>query len=132
MRAVWVSLLVLGLAEVSACHRSSGVYSKAAVEEAVAEHLKHRPGVVFENMTVEVSDVTFKGDTAEATVKLRSKQTPNLAVAVLYKLQRAGHGWRVESTSAATMPGASPHGEAPSAAPLPTAGPSDLAPQPSH
>ena len=59
MRAVVMSLLVLGLAGSAACNRLSGVRSKAAVQEAVEEHLKQQPNVVFQNMTVEVGDVAF-------------------------------------------------------------------------
>jgi uncharacterized protein YhdP len=125
-----MSLVVLGLAGSAACHRLSGVHSKAAVQEAVEEHLKQQPNVVFQNMTVEVGDVSFNGDTAEAQVKFRSKQAPNLAVGMLYKLRRAGNGWQVESTSMATMPGTTPHGN--TATPSPSTNPTDIGPQPSH
>jgi uncharacterized protein YhdP len=132
MRAVVMSLVVLGLAGSPACHRLSGVHSKAAVQEAIEEHLKQRPNVVFQNMTVEVGDVTFNGDTAEAQVKFRSKQAPNLAVGMLYKLRRAGNGWQVESTSTATMPGTTPHGNTAGPTPSPSTNPTDIGPQPSH
>jgi uncharacterized protein YhdP len=132
MRAVVMSLVVLGLAGSVACHRLSGVHSKAAVQEAIEQHLKQQPNVVFQNMTVEVGEVTFNGDTAEAQVKFRSKQAPSLVVGVLYKLRRAGNGWRVESTSAATMPGTTPHGHAAGPMPSSSANPSDIAPRPSH
>ena len=130
MRAVVMSLVVLGLAGSPACHRLSGVHSKAAVQEAIEEHLKQRPNVVFQNMTVEVGDVTFNGDTAEAQVKFRSKQAPNLAVGMLYKLRRAGNGWQVESASSASMPGTAPHGN--TTAPMPPASPPETSLQPSH
>jgi len=132
MRALVMSLVVLGLAASAACHRLSGIHSKAAVQEAIEEHLKQQSNVVLQNMTVEVGDVTFNGDNAEAQVKFRSKQAPNLAVGMLYKLRRAGNGWQVESTSTAAMPGTSPHGNTPAPAPLPSANPTDIAPQPSH
>ena len=132
MRAVWASVLLLAVAGTAACRRSGGIQSKAAVQAAIEEHLKQRPNVVFQNMTVEVGEVTFNGDTAQAMVKLRSKQAPSLAVGVFYKLRRAGNGWQVESTSTASMPGASPHGDTTSAPPPPTTSPAGLEPLPSH
>jgi hypothetical protein len=131
MRAVVMSLVVLGLAGSAACHRLSG-NSKAAVQEAIEKHLKQQPSIVFQNMTVEIGEVTFNGDTAEAQVKFRSKQAPNLAVGMLYKLRRAGNGWQVESTSAASMSGTTPHGNTATPAPSPSTNPTDIGPQPSH
>jgi uncharacterized protein YhdP len=132
MRAVVMSLLVLGLAGSAACNRLSGVHSKTAVQEAIEEHLKQQPNVVFQNMTVEVGDVAFSGDTAEAQVKFRSKQAPNLAVGVQYKLRRSGNGWKVESTSTASMLGTTPHGNTAAPTPSPSKNPTDMGPQPSH
>jgi hypothetical protein len=127
-----MSLLVLGLAGSAACNRSSGVHSKAAVQEAIEEHLKQQPNVVFQNMTVEVGEVAFSGDTAEAQVKFRSKQAPNMAVGVQYKLRRSGNGWKVESTSTTSMPGTTPHGNTAGPTPSPSTNPTDMSPQPSH
>ena len=132
MRAVVMSLLVLGLAGSAACNRLSGVHSKAAVQEAIEAHLKQQPNVVFQNMTVEVGEVAFSGDTAEAQVKFRSKQAPDLAVGVQYKLRRSGNGWKVESTSTTSMPGTTPHGDTAGPTPSPSTNPADIGPQPSH
>ncbi len=132
MRAVEMSLLVMALAGLSACNRSSGANSKAAVQQAIEEHLKQRPNVVLQNMTVEVGDVTFSGDTAQAEVKFRSKESPSLAVGVLYKLRRTGNAWQVESTSSMSMPGTSPHGNAGASMPPSPANSSGVGPQPSH
>ena len=132
MRAVVISLVILGLAGSTACRRSSELQSKAAVQEAIEEHLRQQPNVVFQNMTMEVGDVAFRGDTAEAQVKFRSKEAPNLAVGVQYKLRRSGNGWKVESTSSASMGGTAPHGGVAGSMPSPSANPTDIAPQPSH
>ena len=132
MRAVVMSLLVLGLTGSAACNRVSVVHSKAAVQEAIEEHLKQQPNVVFQNMTVEVGDVAFSGDTAEAQVKFRSKQAPELAVGMLYKLRRAGSGWQVESTSTASMPGTTSHGNTAGPMPPASANPAEPSLQPSH
>jgi hypothetical protein len=132
MRAVVMSLVVLGLAGSAACNWLSGVNSKAAVQEAIEEHLKQQPNVVLQNMTVEVGDVAFSGDTAEAQVKFRSKQAPDMVVGVQYKLRRSGNGWRVESTSTVSMPGMTPHGNTAGPIPSPSTNPTDIGPQPSH
>jgi uncharacterized protein YhdP len=132
MRAVVMGLVVLGLAGSGACHRLSGDHSKAAVQEAIEQRVRQQPNVVFQNMTVEVGDVTFNGDNAEAQVKFRSKQAPNLAVGMVYKLRKAGNGWQVISTSSATMFGTTPHGNTASPTPSPSTNPTDLGPQPSH
>jgi len=132
MRVLAVGLVVVVWAGLAACNRLSGVHSKAAVQEAIEEHLKQQPKVVFQNMTVEVGDVAFSGDTAEAHVKFRSKQAPNLAVGVLYKLRRSGNRWNVESASTIGMTGTTPHGNTAGPTPSPTTNPTDIGPQPSH
>jgi hypothetical protein len=132
MRAAVMSLVVLGLAGLATCHRLGGIHTKAAVQEAIEEHLKQQPNVFFQNMTVEVGDVTFSGDTAVAQVRFRSKQAPNLAVGMVYRLRKAGDRWRVESTATASMPGTSPHGNIAAPTPSPSANPTDIGPQPSH
>jgi hypothetical protein len=83
-------------------------------------------------MTVEVGDVAFRGDTAEAQVKFRSKQAPNMVVGVQYTLRRSGNGWKVESTSTVSMPGTTPHGDTAGPTPPPSTNPADIGPQPSH
>ena len=132
MRTAVMSLVVLGLAGSAACHRLRGIHSKAAVQEAIEEHLKRQPNVVFQNMTVEVGDVSFSGDSAVAQVKFHSKQDPSLAVGIVYRLRKAGDRWRVESTATASMPGTSPHGSTAAPTPRPPTNPTDIGPQPSH
>ena len=132
MRALAMSLLVVGLASSTACNRLSGVHSKAAVQEGIEEHLKQQSNVALQNMTIEVGEVVFSGDTAEAQVKFRSKEAPNLAVGVAYKLRRSGNGWKVESALTTSMAGTTPHGNIASPAPSPSTNPTDIGPQPSH
>ena len=131
MRAVVISLVVLSVAALAACHKLSGIDSKAAVQQAIEEHLKQQPNVFFQNMSVELGDVTFSGDTAIAQVKFRSKQAPSMAVGIVYRMRKTGEKWRVESTATASMPGTAPHGS--TAAPMssPSANPG-VGPQPSH
>jgi hypothetical protein len=131
MRALVISLTVLSVAGSAACHKLSGIDSKAAVQQAIEEHLKQQPNVFFQNMSVELGDVTFSGDTAIAQVKFRSKQAPSMAVGIVYRMRKTGEKWRVESTATASMPGTTPHGN--TAAPMssPSSNPG-VGPQPSH
>jgi len=131
MRAVVIGLVVLGVAASAACHKLHGIDSKAAVQQAIEEHLKQQPNVFFQNMTVELGDVTFSGDTAIAQVKFRSKQAPSMAVGIVYRLRKTGDKWRVESTATASMPGTTPHGSAAAPMASPSRNPG-VGPQPSH
>jgi len=124
MRAVVISVALLSVTAWAACHKLSRIDSKAAVQQAIEEHLKQQPNVFFQNMTVELGDVTFSGDTALAQVKFRSKQAPNMAVGIVYRLRKTGDKWRVESTATAALPGTNPHGS--------TTVPPPSGPQPSH
>jgi len=132
MRTVVMTLAVLCVIASAACHKLSRVDSKAAIQEAIEEHLKQQPNVFFQNMTVEVGDVTFSGDTAVAQVKFHSKQDPNLAVGIVYRLRKTGDRWRVESTATASMPGTSPHQSTAAPTHSPSTNPADIGPEPSH
>lgn len=96
MRALALTIAsVIGIAAVG-CHRLD---SKPAVQAAIEEHLKRRPGLVLENMTMELEEVKFNGETAEARVKFLSKQAPGSFVEVRYTLRQEGGRWEVESSS---------------------------------
>jgi hypothetical protein len=131
MRAVAIGLVALIVAGSAACHKLRGTDSKAAVQEAIEEHLKQQPNVFFQNMTVELGDITFNADTALAQVKFRSKQAPNMAVGIVYRLRKTGDKWRVEATATASMPGTTPHGGTAAPMPAPSSNPGP-GPQPSH
>jgi hypothetical protein len=121
--AVSVGLALL----LSACSKSAP--SNAPIQAAIEQHLRNQPNVVFNNMTMEVQSVKIDGDHAQAEVKFRSKQSPDLAVGVHYTLQRSGDTWKVVSSSSAGM-GGNPHGGA--GGPMPEPAPSQPQPQPSH
>jgi hypothetical protein len=131
MRAVVIGLVVLSVVTSAACHKLGGIDSKAAVQQAIEEHLKQQPNVFFQNMTVELGDVIFNGDAALAQVKFRSKQAPSMAVGIVYRLRKTGDKWRVESTATASMPGTTPHGSTAAPMPPPSTTPG-VGPEPSH
>jgi hypothetical protein len=111
MRSALAGLVGVALV-LSACSKSGGIQSKAAIQAAIERHLQGRPNVALNSMTVDVQDVRFDGDRAEAEVKFRSKQAPDLTVDVHYVLRRVGDRWEVESSSVRRGMGGSPHGAA--------------------
>jgi hypothetical protein len=129
MRAVLVCSVGLALV-LTGCGKSGGIQSKAAVQAAIENHLRQRPSLMLDNMTLDLQDVKFDGDKAVTEVKFRSKQAPDLAVGVRYILRRAGDHWEVESSSPIRGMSGTPHGSGGGATPAPT--PSTPAPQPSH
>jgi hypothetical protein len=102
----FLSICLLGLLLVVGCSRTAETQPKAAIQAAIEAHLQQRQNLVLANMTLEVQDVKFAGDKAEAEVKFRSKQSPNLSVGVRYLLRRAGDRWQVESSSPSSGMGA--------------------------
>ena len=109
MRFVLACLLGLGMV-LTGCNRSKGLESKEAVRAAIEAHLAERQNLMLANMTVEVQDVKFKDDTAEAQVNFRSKQASDLVVGVRYLLRRSGDTWKVESSSPTSGMGGATHG----------------------
>ena len=116
----FLSICLLGLLVlVGGCSKTGGLQSKAAVQTAIEAHLQQRPNLMLANMTLEVQEVKFSGDTAQADVQFRSKQSPNLVVGVRYMLRRAGDRWQVESSAPIGGMGTPPHGGAPAPTPAP-------------
>ena len=116
MRVCVVVLSVLVLS-VSGCSKSAKLQSKESVQKAIESYLQQRQNLVLANMNLEVADVKFTGDTAEADVTFRSKQSANLVVGVRYKLKLAGDHWQVESSTPTSGMGGSPHGSGAASAP---------------
>src|SRR5215471_19147904 len=96
MRRVVVCLLGVAIVGAAECNR---LKSKSAVQAAIEHHLKDRPGLLMQNMTMQVQDVKFMGDQAEARVKFQSKEMAQSFVEIRYALRRSGDHWEVESSS---------------------------------
>jgi hypothetical protein len=106
-----MAVALVGVACVlTGCNRFAEVNSKSAVQTAIEDHLKKRPGLALSNMSTEVKDVKFEGDKANAQVVYVSKDTPDLKVEVRYVLQRQGDQWVVESSTPMGGVGGNPHG----------------------
>ena len=97
---------------------SASLNSKEAVRKAVLAHLSSRQGLDLnmEAMDLDVGDVSFRTDEADATVSFRAKGSQTAAMTIKYGLVREGSGWKVKP-KAATEGGANPHGAG--ALPLP-------------
>jgi hypothetical protein len=122
---------LVGLAVLlSACHKSASIQSKAAIQAAIETHLQGRPNVALNNMKIDVQDVKFDGDRAEAEVKFSSKKASDITVGVRYVLRRVGDRWEVESSSVRSGMEGSTHGSAGGGMPSPAPAAPTL--QPSH
>ncbi|MBI4166325.1 MAG: hypothetical protein HY508_11390 [Acidobacteria bacterium] len=121
MRAVLMLLLIPSLV-LAGCNRSHKAESKEAVQKTIETYLEQRKNLTLANMDLEVAEVKFEGETANAEVKFRSKQSSDFTVSVHYKLKRSGEGWQVESSTPTGGTGGSPHGEMTPAAPAPANG----------
>lgn len=125
MRRLAACILGVAVVFVAGCNR---LQSKSAVQAAIEQHLKDRPGLIMQNMTMQVESVKFTGDRAEAHVKFQSKEMPQSFVEIRYTLRRSGDHWEVESSSPMSMGG--PHG---SVMPAPSGtAPAEPQPEPSH
>jgi hypothetical protein len=123
---VLAALIATLLLVAAGCNKRTKLQTKEAVQAAIESHLKQRPNVVMANMDLEVGEVKFAGDTAEAEANFRSKQSPNLLVGVHYRLRLAGDHWQVESSTPSGGMGGSSHGGGAAPAPAPTAAESPL------
>ncbi len=125
MRALlW--LFMISIVIVAGCSGPSKPQSKEAVQKAVEPYHAQRENLMLANMNMEVAEVKFEGDTAEAEVRFRSKQSASLAVTVHYKLKRTAAGWQVESSTSAGGGATSPHGAMEPTAPTPAHGEAPL------
>jgi hypothetical protein len=105
MRNAWTCATVLAMAAAASCSR--GINSKSAVEKAIEAHLERNSSLALNAFSTEISEVKFQGDSAEAVVKFKSKQAPQMSVQVRYTLSKEGDHWVVQSSSAM---GGNPHG----------------------
>ena len=63
----------------------------------IENHVRTLPQGVFSNMHLEVEQVKFQGDTAEANVRFQSPSVSGLVIRQRYVLRRSGEHWEVES-----------------------------------
>jgi len=79
-----------------------------AIPPAIKNHVRNLPQGVFSNMDLEVEEVKFHGDTAEAYVRFQSSNVMGLVIRQRYGLRKAGGQWQVESRQPANGAGKAP------------------------
>ncbi len=79
-----------------------------AIPPAIKNHVRNLPQGVFSNMDLEVEEVKFHGDTAEAYVRFQSSNVTGLVIRQRYVLRKAGGQWQVESRQPANGAGKAP------------------------
>lgn len=115
-----INLTLLAAFGILSCSSSANLNSKDAVRQAVIEHLSARKGLDLDmnSMELDVGDVSFRANDAEATVSFRPKGSQTAAMTMKYSLIREGDKWKVKPR--APGEGGNPHGTAaPPAAELP-------------
>ena len=110
MRALLALCLLLTV--VNSCSRPAPVNDRAEVEKAIQDYVNSRPILSPSAMSIEVEQVSFQGDQAEATVLFHGRDEVQSSVALRYVLRRTGsRTWVVEpdKTKGVTsaLPGAS-------------------------
>lgn len=89
-----------------------------AIPPAIKNHVRNLPQGVFNNMELEVEEVKFRGDSAEAYVRFKSPNVTGLVIRQRYTLRKSGDHWEVESRQPANGTGKVPPPQ-PSAGPIP-------------
>jgi len=109
-------LLAAAACGILSCGSPANLNSKDAVRKAVTEHLSSRKGLDLDmnSMELDVGDVSFRADEAEATVAFRAKGSQTAAMTMKYTLVREGDKWKVKPRADG---GANPHGTVSSASP---------------
>ncbi|HMD83486.1 MAG TPA: hypothetical protein VKO18_02155 [Terriglobia bacterium] len=87
-----------------------------AIPPVIQDHVRNLPQGVFHNMDLEVEEVQFQGDRAEAYVRFQSPNVTELVIRQRYVLRKSGDHWQVESRQPANGAGKTPP------RPLPTGG----------
>ena len=112
LRTLFSLLSALGL--LSCGSSSSNLNSKDAVRQAVMKHLSSRKGLDLNMsaMDLEVGDVSFRANEADATVSFRVKGSQASAMTMKYLLVREGGEWKVKPKAEADGAPGNPHGVA--------------------
>lgn len=67
------------------------------ISPVIKDHVRTLPQGVFHNMDLEVEEVNFHGDKAEAYVRFQSPKVSGLVIRQRYVLRKTGDQWQVES-----------------------------------
>jgi hypothetical protein len=84
------------------------VAAASAIPSAINHHVRNLPQGVFTNMDLEVEEVKFHGETADAYVRFKSSNVAGLVIRQRYLLRKSGDHWQVESRQPANGASKSP------------------------
>ena len=95
-------LAVIAAATLSGC--GPNIENKDAVRAGVMSHLKTRTDISIDSMDVNVSNVSFRKDEADATVsfKVKGSNDPGAAMSIAYTLEKKAGEWVVKGKKAGT------------------------------
>jgi hypothetical protein len=79
-----------------------------AIPPAIKHHVRTLPQGVFSNMDLEVEEIKFHGDKADAFVRFQSPNVTGLVIRQRYVLRKVGEQWQVESRQPANGAGKAP------------------------
>ena len=95
MRALFCVIVAALL--VAGCSRQAQRSDKADIEKAIQQYIAAKPGLAGGGMSVDVKQVEFKGDKAEADVQFQARSNPEASMVMRYTLKRTGpSAWAVE------------------------------------
>lgn len=81
------------------CSCTKDINNKDAVKEAVLKRLASVSGLNMAGMDIDVTNVSFQGNKADAQVAFRAKGSAENMLNMSYKLEREGDVWVVKSSS---------------------------------
>ena len=101
-----MAAIFLGMALASGCSRAPRAESKEAVQQALMQYWNTRQGLAVDKMDIEILQIKFSGDTAQAEVSFHAKGSQAPSMNMSYTLRRRGDRWRVNQR---TSGGFNPH-----------------------
>jgi hypothetical protein len=102
------SKIVVGPAFQNMPESAQDLAATLAIPPAIKNHMRNLPQGVFDNMDLEVEEVKFHGDTADAYVRFKSSNVTGLVIRQRYFLRKSGDLWEVESRQPANGAGKTP------------------------
>ena len=113
LRRVAIVVCLLSAVSIAACKKSDAV-PQAEIRVAIENYLKTRPGLAWDQMTMEITQEQISGDTAEADVTFKTKGGEG-TMGFHYSLRREAGKWTVTGGRGGGMgmPGGHPPGAPP-------------------
>ena len=116
-------LLVAGMFLLSGCSNAGSDNSDEAIRKAIETHLANRPGLLSNDIVLDMKKIDIKGTDAQADVVFRSRSDPKASMNFHYALHNDGKGWKVNETQGGggsaphPLPDGAPQGGMPSGTP---------------